>query len=167
MDEKKEYFDNDAGLNVSPDFQSDLKNLFQIRDGISAEVDRAILDRAIQHFDRLEFSKTKQHLIRWSVVWKVAAAAAVIIFAFSLDLTLKPEVQEEPEMSRMAISKGANFDIDNNGRVDILDAFMLARRIESENYNEKQFDINNDGLVNRDDIDKIAMAAVRLNKGLL
>ena len=80
MDEKKEYFDNDAGLNVSPDFQSDLKNLFQIRDGISAEVDRAILDRAIQHFDRLEFSKTKQHLIRWSVVWKVAAAAAVIIF---------------------------------------------------------------------------------------
>jgi len=57
-------------------------------------------------------------------------------------------------------------DIDRNGRVDIIDAFRLARHIESASPTKRKWDINGDGLVNRDDVDKVALAAVRLNKGV-
>ncbi len=167
MTEKKEYFDNNLNMKVSSKLSADLNTLYKTQHTVPPEIDRAIIDRAEQHFIGEEFSKTKQRRIRWHVIWKVAAAAAVIIFAFSLDLTLQPEVKQEPTASRMAALEDENFDIDNNGRVDILDAFTLARRIESTSYTESQSDINNDGLVNGDDVDEIAMAAVRLNKGVL
>lgn len=159
--------DDESRLNIPDKLREDIKCIYKSTATVPPEVDRAVTGQSRLHFAKPQFSRTKQKGIRWSVVWKVAAAAAVIIFAFSLDLTLKQKIQEESITYRMAISEDANFDIDNNGRVDILDAFTLARRIESENYNEKQFDINNDGFVNHDDIDEVAMAAVRLNKGLL
>jgi len=51
--------------------------------------------------------------------------------------------------------------------VDILDAFKLARHVESTDRTEKKWDINGDGVVNSDDVDLIALAAVRLDKGVL
>ena len=159
--------DDQSRLSIPEKLREDIKDIYKSSETIPPEIDRAIIDRAEQHFAGVEFDKTKQRRIRWNVIWKVAAAAAVIIFAFSLDLTLQPDVEQEPTTARMASLEGRNLDIDNNGRVDILDAFTLARRIESVNYTESQCDINNDGLVNRDDVDEIAMAAVRLNKGVL
>jgi len=47
-----------------------------------------------------------------------------------------------------------------------IDAFRLARHIESASPTKRKWDINGDGLVNRDDVDKVALAAVRLNKGV-
>jgi hypothetical protein len=46
--------------------------------------------------------------------------------------------------------------------VDILDAFKLAKSIESTEPIEKEWDINGDGLVNSSDVDLVASAAVRL-----
>jgi hypothetical protein len=51
--------------------------------------------------------------------------------------------------------------------VDILDAFKLARYVESAERTEKKWDINGDGLVNSNDVDLVASAAVRLDKGIL
>jgi hypothetical protein len=113
-------------------------------------------------------------------IWRVAAAAAVIIFAFSLNLTQKPG----PSTSRTVLVKAQAIDIDRNGRVDILDAFKLARHIESADrtktnlspvsstgqaLRKRGWDINGDGLVDRNDVDSVALAAVRLdkNKGVL
>jgi hypothetical protein len=167
---------NDKNKNPDIEFPDklieDIKNLHKQTAQVPLEVDRIIIDRAHQHFAQKEFTKTKKRRFRLVHLWKVAAAAAVIILAFSLDLTLQPVLKEEPEsvpmMYQMAdLEGGRSFDIDNNGRVDILDAFTLARRIESEDYAEFQSDINNDGMVNRDDVDEIAMAAVRLDKGVL
>jgi hypothetical protein len=58
-------------------------------------------------------------------------------------------------------------DIDRNGRVDILDAFRLARYIKSADRPKTKWDINRDGIVNRSDVDSVAFAAVRLHKGVL
>jgi hypothetical protein len=100
----------------------------------------------------------------------VAAAAAVIILAFSLDLTQRVE----PTADRSVLARAQAIDIDQNGRVDILDAFKLARHIESAGSAEESlslrkqgWDINGDGLVNHDDVDTVAFAAVRLDKGVL
>ncbi|HWL92171.1 MAG TPA: dockerin type I domain-containing protein, partial [Phycisphaerae bacterium] len=56
-------------------------------------------------------------------------------------------------------------DVDGSGRVDILDAFVLARRIDGGAGVSESFDLTGDGQVNRFDVDAVAMAAVRLKGG--
>ena len=53
-------------------------------------------------------------------------------------------------------------DIDRNGRVDILDAFALARQIEAGSGRLPDGDINGDGVVDAGDVDAIALKAVAL-----
>jgi hypothetical protein len=53
-------------------------------------------------------------------------------------------------------------DVDQNGRVDILDAFALARRIQQGTAGG--FDFNGDGVVDKLDVDFVATQAVRLRK---
>lgn len=172
MTENKEQFDNDLDRKVSPKFKTDLNALFKTQLSVPPEVDRAVMDRANQHFADQKFDIDKQQRFRWASLWKVAAAAAVIIFAFSLDLTKKPGVRESKVF--YSTSKVLNTDIDLNGRVDILDAFLLAKQIEFAEQTEKDlslrkqgWDVNKDGLVNDRDVDTVAYAAVRLDKGVL
>ncbi len=170
MTEKKEHFDEDLDLRVSPRFSEDLNILFKPQFSVPPELDRAIMDQANR---RLVQRHWRHRIFHHISLWRIAAAAAVIIFAFSLNLTQK----HGPSTSRAV-------DIDRNGRVDILDAFKLARHIESadrtktnlspvsskEQALRKQgWDINGDGLVDRNDVDSVALAAVRLdkNKGVL
>jgi hypothetical protein len=177
MTEKKGHFDEDLDLRMSPKFLEDLNTLFKPQFSVPPEVDRAIIDKAHQHL----IPKHWRHRIFHHIsLWRVAAAAAVIIFAFSLNLTQKPG----PRTSRTVLVKAQAVDIDENGRVDILDAFKLARYVESADNTGKSFspvsstgqalrkqewDINGDGLVNRSDVDLVALSAVRLdkNKGVL
>lgn len=154
MTEKKEHFDEDLDLRISPKLSEDLNTLFKPQFSVPPELDRAIIDKAHQHF----IPKHWRHRIFHHIsIWRIAAAAAVIIFAFSLNLTQKPG----PSTSRSVLVGAQAVDIDRNGRVDILDAFKLARHIESADA-EKKWDINGDGFVNRKDVDLVASAAVSL-----
>ena len=135
MSERPEHFDENLDLKVSPKFSADLNTLFKPQFSIPFEVDRAVLDRANQHFTRKHWS---HHILRHISIWRIAAAAAVIIFAFSLNLTQKPG----PTTSQSLLVEARAVDIDRNGRVDILDAFKLARYVESAGRTEKKWDIN-------------------------
>jgi len=172
MTEKKEHFDEDLDLKVSPKLLEDLNTIFKPQFSVPPELDRAIMDKAHQHFIPKHW---RHRVFRHVSIWRVAAAAAVIIFAFSLNLTEKPG----PSTSRTVLVKAQAVDIDRNGRVDILDAFKLARHIESADrtktnlspvsstgqaLRKQGWDINGDGLVNRNDVDSVALAAVQLNK---
>jgi hypothetical protein len=163
MTEKMEHFDENLDLRASSKLSADLKAFFEPQRPVPPEVDRAVLDKANRYFVAVRSSQGGRRRFRWSVVWKVAAAAAVIIFAFSLDLTKK----HGPATDRSVAAGIQAVDIDQNGRVDILDAFTLARNIESAGPAKKDWDINGDGKVNRDDVDMVAFAAVRLDKGVL
>ena len=160
MNEKPEHFDEHLDLKVSPDFSADLNALFEPRLSIPPEIDRAVLDRANQQLSPKHWS---HHILQHVSIWRIAAAAAVIIFAFSLNLTQKPG----PTTNQSLFVEARAVDIDGSGRVDILDAFKLARYVESTDGTEKEWDINGDGLVNSNDVDLIASAAVRLDKGVL
>ncbi len=61
----------------------------------------------------------------------------------------------------------AREDIDRNGQVDILDAFALARRLQSPapSGGDQALDINGDGLVDQRDVDAVAARAVKVTKG--
>ena len=161
MTEKMEHFDEDLDAGVSTKLSADLDTLFKPQLPVPPEVDRAVLDRAARHFVRRK--TTRRTRLGWVSLWKVAAAAAVVILAFSLDLTEKPA----PTMRYADVAKAGAVDFDRNGRVDILDAFKLACQIELASNNKANLDINGDGLVNRDDIDMVALAAVSLDKGVL
>jgi len=180
MTERKEHFDEDFDLKVSPKLSADLNTLFKPQSSVPPEVDRAVMDQANRRFIRRDrphvfLSKTRVRVFRGAHIWRIAAAAAVIIFAFSLDLTTQ---KPGPTTDSSLTVEARAVDIDRNGRVDILDAFKLARHVESADYTKKNlspvsstgqagWDINGDGLVNRKDVDEVAFAAVRLDKGVL
>ena len=149
-------------MRIPSKLSADLNVLFKPQLGVPPEVDRAVMDRAHKHFTGLK-STNNDTRSRFHWVWRIAAAAAVIIFAFSLDLTK----QTGPATDRFSLSKTQAIDIDRNGRVDILDAFKLARHIESVGNTETKWDFNGDGLIDRSDVDMVALAAVRLDKGVL
>lgn len=148
-------------MRIPSKLSADLKALFEPQVGVPPEVDRAVMDRAHNHFAPLQSGKGRRLRVHWS--WRIAAAATVVIFAFSLDLTK----QTGPATDRFSLSETQATDIDQNGRVDILDAFKLAKHIESTGPAETEWDINGDGLIDRSDVDVVALAAVRLDKEVL
>ena len=161
MTERMEHFDEDVGVSVK--LSEDLDALFKPQLSVPPEVDRAILDRAGRHFAGRKFTPVGRRRFRWVSLWKVAATAAVVVFAFSLNLTNK----SRQTIHYSGLAKAGAVDFDRNGRVDILDAFKLARQIELASNAGTNLDINGDGLVNRGDVDTVALAAVRLDKGFL
>jgi hypothetical protein len=160
MNEEIEHFDEDLDLRISKKFSEDVNTLFKPHFLVSPEVDRIILDRVHQHLTQKHWS---YHILRHISIWRVAAAAAVIILAFSLNLTQEPG----PTTSQSLLVGAGAIDIDRNGRVDILDAFKLARYVESAEVAGKEWDFNGDGLVDSNDVDLVASAAVRLNAPVL
>ena len=59
----------------------------------------------------------------------------------------------------------AREDINRDGRVDILDAFQLARELGSGQKPAPGLDLNGDGVVDSRDVEIIAVQAVKLGKG--
>ena len=156
MHDEEKHFDEESDLRVSNKLSADLRALFKPDIPVPPEVDRAITDRAYQ---QLIHRQKQRRIFRWSAC---AGAAAVVIFVFMLDITREPR----PTAFRTGII-AAKTDIDQNGSVNVLDAFQLARHIESTGHPNMKWDINHDGSVNRDDVDLVAFAAVRLDKGIL
>jgi hypothetical protein len=146
---------------VSEAFSEDMKGLFAARESVPGEVDRAVMDAAGRRFA----GRKRRMVLRWA--GSVAAAAAVLVFAFVLT---QSRIGREPEFSAMRVysfaekSGGLEGDIDMNGEVNILDAFKLAKGIEAGTEGDLRWDINGDGMVDRRDVDSVAYAAVRLKR---
>jgi hypothetical protein len=142
MSRKNENSNNEQEFRLSDKLEKDLKKLYKTSSQVPPEIDRAILHQASQKLTR---PRTHFHILRWI---GPVAAAAVIIFAV------------------IFMNQGSPADIDRNGRVDILDAFKLAKVIQNEKTVNKKWDINGDGRVDNGDVDLIAKAAVSLDKGV-
>jgi len=115
---------------------------------VPTEVDAAILDKAREHLQSVAGKRRIIRFPRW-----LAAAAAVVLAATVAGVWLQ---------KRPAPPAFAREDLDHNGRVDILDAFALARKVQ-QGAVSAQFDMNGDGVVNSRDIDVVAAQAVRLD----
>jgi len=112
---------------------------------VPRSVDEAVLLQARKHF-----SEVRRRRARFTAAWWTAAAASIALMAVvGLSLIQRPRYERA--------------DIDRNGRVDILDAFALARTLQRGAV--KGPDMNGDGVVNRADVDIIAAQAVKLKKG--
>jgi hypothetical protein len=114
---------------------------------VPPEVENAVLAHAVDHFARLRRR-------RWTItVGTSFAAASVLAVAF---------IAFRPRQERTGTETARIEDIDGSGRVDILDAFALARSIAHGARPDPRLDFTHDGRIDRADVDHVAQMAVRL-----
>ncbi len=165
---------------LPPRLVADLKALRRTP-AVPPAVDRAIRDQARYHFTRY------RRIQIWRRVGGGIAAAAVLAIGFKVavfdhfDGFRKSE--SAPRAAMAPPSSGADHyqagspatqpvrirlaaeDIDRNGVVNVLDAFTVARGIKSH-HTEPAWDVNHDGVIDQQDVDLIAMTAVRVKGGV-
>jgi hypothetical protein len=139
----------DPELQPRPEFEADLGALFRPQVDVPVEIDRDIRTRA-----RLRLGASRR-----PGRWLAALAAAAALF---MVVTLwHPSVDELPKIAGPGSS--LQGDLDRSGRVDILDAFLLARELEvEEEPASPTWDFNEDGAVDSGDVENLALVAVRL-----
>jgi hypothetical protein len=150
---------------MKPDFDNPADQSFDMPDRLRADLKRACTPQAVvpKDVDDAVMSAARRHLgqpVRprlWRR-WIPAAAAALL----ALTVWLGRPARIGHELGRPGMVRG---DCDANGRVDILDAFVLARRLERDTTPPGEFDFNSDGRVDRGDVDVVAGWAVRLERG--
>ncbi|MCL5281723.1 MAG: dockerin type I domain-containing protein [Planctomycetes bacterium] len=165
MTENNRQFD-DMDRQVSDRLRQDLRGLFEPPGAVPTRVDKIILNQAKK---RLAQPHRLIIRLRWAA-GITAAAAAVTIGVILLNppsVIMSPPALtggRNPQSTSPVLAEG-RADVDANGRVDILDAFQLARSIEARGPVAPQWDLNGDGRIDKDDVNLVALAAVRLDKG--
>jgi|ERR1043166_639635 hypothetical protein len=93
------------------------------------------------------------------LIWAAAALviAGLIVWSFVGSPRSKPN-------SNMASTGRNPADLDGDGRVDIFDAFLLARAIR-DGRTATAWDVNRDGVVDGRDVALVAHRAVQLDRG--
>ncbi len=153
--------DDDAQQSALPQgLADDLRALHRTSVLVPREVDQAVMAQARQRLGR------KRVRISWAVAGAVAALIVIAIGISFHTKTNQPMVTRNRELPERT-PDFAREDIDRNGKIDILDAFALARNVESSAETNATWDMTGDGVVDRQDIDHIAYAAVSLNKEAL
>jgi hypothetical protein len=56
----------------------------------------------------------------------------------------------------------APMDVDRDGRVDIVDAYQLAARIRDSGALDERWDLNRDGAIDMDDVDRLGFEVVSI-----
>ncbi len=118
-------------------------------------------------------------LIPWSVATAGLAAVVFLAYPHAKEKILAPgrskvsrstkSVQGWENASETGIqpqTHGAYVreDLNGDGKVDILDAFMLAKKLQGTPSSDRRLDVNGDGVIDRRDVETIAARAVNLEK---
>jgi len=147
--------DQDEALDAPLKLVAALKRLPQERVFIPPTVDEAVLRAARRHLEGQRQARPGWlRLMPW-----VTAAAAIVLLA-SIPRFFK---QPAPGPARDAVL--ARWDLDQDGRLDILDAFALARELKQGGTRNMQWDVNGDGVVDERDVAAITARAVQLEEG--
>lgn len=135
---------------------------------IPEQRDEAVLQDAAAHLSQLSTPQTGKRTSQRSRHW-VAWSAGTLIAA-GLLIAVLPLAPQEPELRQSVVATAApeameellRGDIDRNGTVNILDAFALARDVQTGQPLSDEWDQNGDGRTDRLDIKLIAQSAVTL-----
>lgn len=127
----------------------DLGGLYRRPVAVPAERDRLILSGA-----RAQMAKRR----RLRLVMRLSGAAAAVAAVVALVLQT-PTIPDAEKQVRPAVAVN---DVNRDGVVDIVDAYVLARRVEAAGVVQTQWDFDGDGVVDRKDADAIAADVVSL-----
>jgi hypothetical protein len=140
----------DESLQAPPRLVSALKRLPREKVFVPRTIDEAILGEARRQLERRERPKFSW----WH--WIPRFAAVAMVLAVIAYVAVRQGIINRPPAF-------AREDLNHDGRVDILDAFALARQLKSGQVAPAD-DVNGDGVVDRRDVETIASYAVRLEK---
>ena len=154
MAEPQDQFDEGLTSGDEQRLGTQLKALYGQRVAVPGVVDEAIRARAHAALQKQGRAHPATRRMAWWLGSGVAAAAAAI--------TLAVVLWPEPGAVQPHIS--AN-DLNRDGRVNMLDAYALARRVAMKQPVGKELDFNRDGVVDSKDADVIAHEAVSLKAG--
>ncbi len=134
-------------------------------DEISKDADAAILTLIHGKSKEIRRQKKTIHLFRRALrPGRAAALAALIIGVISLNLYLQMGRHSAPIPTQRVLPQTAQIliDIDKNGSVDIVDAYLMAQKVKSGHPIPGDWDLNNDGGIDERDIRLVAQTAVAL-----
>jgi len=145
-----------AQLDDLPDpLAEDMRQLYRADIQPSPAVDQAILNRARAHI-----AGRKRTLL----LLRVAGAAAAVVLVTA---ALLPSLHSARRSARSPVARQVQAsDINADGAVDIRDALALQRAIDAGRAAATHGDITGDGVIDKRDVDAIAMSAVRLDRGM-
>ena len=158
---------DDLANEVLPDaLVRDLRSAYARDVRVPHAVDAAILDQA-----RAGFARRRRFRLAVRGVLVAAggaAAAAVVLLAVRFSgpdtgASSQPPLARQPQAlpPAPAAAVARVEDVDRSGRVDILDAFVVARLVDlQDQLDQPTYDVNRDGKVDLSDVDRIATAAV-------
>ena len=169
MTEPADYHPANADPPAPKALVDDLNALFGASVPVPREVDETVAAMAREQLSR---RARPRRLLPWAAA--LAAAAAVLLLAWTVKLfereapahaaktarpaTLLPSHPQPPTPDPQPL----DGDINGDGRVNILDAFALARQLEAAQALKGEWDFNRDGVVDRRDAEALAQAAVKL-----
>ncbi len=151
---------------------TDLQTSYRTATDVPRELDETILAAARTRLQTGRESTAASRWVDWLAAlraawqwqpaarWSFATGAALLLLAAVLIDLEAPRVPGGTD----AITAIVREDLDGNGRVNIADAFLLARALENHAPYRHQWDMNGDGRVGREDVDAIAAVAVNLDR---
>ena len=168
----------DENLEAPPKLVAALRQLRPEPVFVPPTVNEALLRAARQQLGRPEKRRPNWfRLMPWTVATAGLAAAALLTYPHAkefLGSESSPGTKafqrgsESTAKSSVASQRQAlanvREDINRDGKVDILDAFLLARKLQGALFSDPNFDANGDGVVDNRDVEVIASDAVSLEK---
>jgi len=142
--------DDASELQVPARLAAELKALYAPPRLVPPQVDASVLGKARRYLTKMRGLRPVIRFPQW------LAAAAVVALAALIGSLLFPSKRP---------ASLAREDINRDGRVDVLDAFALARQLQRGGITDQKFDFNADGVVDQKDIDAVAARAVKVEKG--
>lgn len=167
---------DDADLQAPPELVLALKRLPQERLFVPPTVDEAVVRAARQHLADVKSGSGAHSPSASYHWWQIFFAASAVVLVLALvvyeffpagagrTLGVRNPFARETSGSTQTQAPLALMP-SNQRRLDILDAFALARQLKAGPVNEPRWDVNHDGTVDDRDVRTIAREAVRLDKG--
>lgn len=137
---------------------------------IPQQIDEAVLTDARRHLRSVSQPLRRRQRARRALIAlstsTVAAAVLLISLKSPWNQSAEPQLAQSAGVADAELSPSevvnAVEDIDQNGQINILDAFALARHVESGAPMVASWDQNSDGIVDNDDVRLVAFDAVML-----
>jgi hypothetical protein len=168
-------------LDAPPKLLAALRQLPKEPIFVPRTIDEALLKAAREHLSPPQKKSFRWlRLMPWSVATAGLAAAVLLAYPHAKDFlgsgraTFERSSRSFQHPSKIAgpteidspthVPAYAREDLNHDGNVDILDAFELARKLQSPPFANPTLDINGDGIIDHRDVEVIASHAVSLEK---
>lgn len=158
MPSPKNQTDSDPELKLPQALVNDLRAALAGKVHIPQQVDAQVWSAARQCWLR----QRRRTAVRWFQAGAASAAAIALAVWLSWPTSRSAAPTPSAPPARLAAATCPSFD--RSRKASILDAFTLAKSLERHAALDASWDLNQDGVVDRQDVDVIAARAVSLNE---